>query len=293
MAGMPSVRLSTLFLLKEMLNEAFHRKSPDRSTSPLNWNSQPRFSIEPALPRKVPKPDVQGSYGISNIASPGQPISFQLYQVEETVNPETGDFIIKDVGGPENGGPDGRIDNNDLQIVGSPLPVHFGGFNHTLSYKNFDLAVFFQWSYGNDIYNETRGFVEDVGRPTISAIGNNLSRQALDRWTRPGDAGRTFRGINYGNNYASQPIDRYLEDGSYLRLKNVSLGYTLPGRVLGKWGIESLRVYATANNLLTFTRYSGFDPEVSHNIETNVATGIDSGTFPQAQTYLFGLNVTF
>jgi TonB-dependent starch-binding outer membrane protein SusC len=233
-----------------------------------------------------------GAYGYSNVAREGQEISFQLFQLEETVDPLTGNLRIKDLNG--NGVRD------DIQIVGSPLPDFFGGFTNNIYWKNWDCSVFFQGVYGNLIINNTRGFVQDVGKSQINRIGTNLSADALGRWVNEGDVA-TFPGIDYTNSDAvSQgalpasgvPTDQNLEDGSFLRLKNFQIGYTLPTKTAQKYRLNGLRLYLTANNLLTFTRYSGYDPEVNHNANTNVGIGFDEGTYPQFRSLLFGFNLT-
>ena len=233
-----------------------------------------------------------GSFGYANVARVGLPISFQLFRLEETVDPVTGNRRVRDLNG------NGIRDAGDIEIVGSPLPKHFGGFSNNFRYKNFDANLFFQWSYGNLIINNTRSFIQNDGKSTINRIGTNLSTEALNRWQREGDV-TNFPAIDYTNNQnvvnglsaAGVPTDQNLEDGSYLRLKNLTIGYTLPKTLLTKWGMSSARIYFTANNLLTFTRYSGYDPEVNHNTLTNLAVGYDDGTYPQARVFLFGFNV--
>jgi TonB-dependent starch-binding outer membrane protein SusC len=257
----------------------------------FTWTSS--FNISFNEVRSVDVNHNAGIFGYSHIARPEQPISIQLYQLEKTVDPLTGNRRVKDLN--ENG----RRDEGDLRVVGSPFPKHIGGFTNNFLYKNFELSLFFQWSYGNKLINNTRGMIQDVGKSNISRIGTNLSTEALGRWTKPGDVA-SFPGINYGNNAdvssglsaAGVPTDQNLEDGSYLRLKNVNLSYNLPSAWLKKHKLTSARFYLTLNNLLTFTRYSGFDPEVNHSgAFTNIGVGIDDGTYPQARVFLLGVNV--
>ncbi len=234
-----------------------------------------------------------GIYGYSHIARPGQPISIQLYQLEKTVDPTTGHRRVKDLDG------NGKRDDGDLKVIGSPFPKHTGGFTNNLIYKNFELSVFFQWSYGNMIINNTRGSIQDVGKSGISRIGTNLSTEALGRWTKPGDIA-AFPGIDYSNNgdvseglaAGGVPTDQNLEDGSYLRLKNVNFNYNLPTAWLKKHKLNSARLYLTLNNVLTFTKYSGYDPEVSHSgNSTNIGVGIDDGTYPNQRSFIVGINI--
>jgi len=258
-------------------------------TNSLTWTSS--FNISFNQVKSIDASFNSGLFGYSHIARPGQPIAIQLYQLEKTVDPATGFRRIKDLN--ENG----RRDEGDLTVVGSPFPVHIGGFTNNFSYKNFELSVFFQWSYGNMLINNTRGFIQGVGKSNISRIGTNLSTEALGRWTKPGDIA-AFPGIDYTNatlanlSDAGVPTDQNLEDGSYLRLKNVSLSYNLPSAWLKNKKLNSFRFYMTMNNLLTFTKYSGFDPEVNHSgAFTNIGVGIDDGTYPQARTFIMGVNI--
>ena len=237
-----------------------------------------------------------GDFGRLSLAREGEEISFQAIIIDG-INPETGDWLPRNIMDEDENDP--RIDENDLVIVGSPLPDHFGGLSNTFTYKNFDLSVFLQWSYGNDIVNNTRSFVESVSVSTaVGLTTSNMRQEAyFNRWKGPGDTGATFRGIDFNNQYRAvrnQPIDRFIEDGSYLRVKNLTLGYRLPKHLLDRWNIQSARVYATANNLLTITDYSGYDPEVNHNnVGANVAVGYDNGTYPQATNIIFGVNLNF
>ncbi len=236
-----------------------------------------------------------GNFGFSHVAREGLPIgSIQLYQLEDTVDPETGRRRLKDLNG------NGVRDGGDITIVGNALPLHTGGFTNNFTYGRFDGSVFFNWSYGNDLINNTRGFVQDVGKSTINAVGTNLSTEALRRWTRPGDVAN-FPGIDYSNSdvvspgslpAGGVPTDQNLEDGSFLRLRAIQIGYNLPRDKAERAKLSSVRFNLTINNLLTLTRYSGYDPEVSHNFGTNIAPGIDSGTYPNnPKTITFGVNI--
>lgn len=236
-----------------------------------------------------------GLFGYSHVARVGLPIgSIQLYQLEETVDSETGRRRIKDLNA------NGIRDVGDLAILGNAYPKHIGGVTNNFSIGRFDGSVFLNWSYGNKIINDTRSFIQDVGKSTINAVGTNLSAEALNRWTKPGDV-TSFPGIDYSNSdvvspgslpAGGVPTDQNLEDGSFLRVKAVQLGYNLSRERTDKLKLSSVRFYATINNLLTFTRYSGYDPEVSHNATANIAVGIDSGTYPNnPKTITFGINI--
>lgn len=184
---------------------------------------------------------------------------------------------------------DGIINSSDYTIIGNPNPKHTGGFSNTFTYKGFDLNVFFQWSYGNDVYNANR-LVFESSRVTIGTI--NRFATFADRWT-PENTDATIPRIRgeadaLGAYYASNIV----EDGSFLRLKTVSLGYTFPKQWINKLSMSNLRIHVSAQNLYTWTSYSGFDPEVSTQ-RTALAPGFDFSTYPRACTIVFGLNASF
>ena len=221
--------------------------------------------------------------------------SFYLYK-QLSVDPQTGNAVYQDVN------KDGQITAADRQIVGNAMPNYTGGFTNTLTYKNFDLNFLFTFEQGNKIMNMNDFFMIHGG--TQANIGF-VTRQ-LDRWTTPGqitDIPRltTYSGNptqndgaanNYGGNVASLS-SRYLEDGSFIRLKNLSLGYNIPAGVVQKIGISRFRVYVQGTNLLTFTKYKGLDPEISSQSNNQNTAGYDWATVPQPRTVQVGANVTF
>lgn len=180
----------------------------------------------------------------------------------------------------------GTIDNNDRIIIGNAQPKFTGGFSNTLRYKDFDFNVLMTFSYGNDVVNGTRYAAE-------SATGFTGSLTLLRRWKNEGDITDIPR-ANYvdpaGNRRFS---NRWIEDGSYLRFKTITLGYQLPKPLLNKISVKSCRVYATAQNLFTITKYTGYDPEASafNSGVTNI--GIDQGTYPQYRALIMGLSIGF
>ena len=197
-----------------------------------------------------------------------------------------GDVMYKDVNG------DGVIDDKDRSFVGSPIPKFTYGFTGNVSYQNFDLSVFFQGVYGNKIYDQVLTDIEGFYRPF-----NITERIATQSWSGPGTS-NTFPLLSWsdGNNN-KMPSTRFLESGSYLRLKNVQLGYKLGPNVLKSLKVSSLRIYVSGQNLLTFTKYTGLDPEQYLNSNNAVdgprAVGIDWGTYPSARTITFGVNANF
>ncbi|MDR6782631.1 TonB-linked SusC/RagA family outer membrane protein [Pedobacter africanus] len=182
---------------------------------------------------------------------------------------------------------DGIINTDDLTVIGRGQPIHTGGFSNNFSYKGFDLGIFLQWSYGNDIMNANRYMFEGNGNVRVSL---NQYASYVDRWSESNPTNKNFKANGQGTigSYSS----RVIEDGSYLRLKTVSLGYNLPISYIKSVGLSKLRLTATAQNLVTFTRYSGMDPEVS--VRSSVLTpGFDFSAYPIPRTIVFGLNATF
>jgi hypothetical protein len=177
------------------------------------------------------------------------------------------------------------IDANDQTIVGNPNPKHIGGFSNNFSYGPFDLNVFLQWSYGNDILNANRIVFEGAeARPSL-----NMFKTYENRWSLENQNSDLPVAGGYGPNVFS---DRNIEDGSFLRLKTVSLGYNLPSAVTKKLKIQSARFNVSAQNLVTWTNYSGLDPEVSVR-HSALTPGFDWSPYPRARTITFGMNLTF
>lgn len=231
----------------------------------------------------------------------GHPIgSFYMLEMEGIFQNETdillsafqgnnirpGDVKFKDQNG------DGRIDNADRVHLGSAIPKLMVGFNFNANYKSFDLSLFFQGSYGNKIYVQVHQDIEGFYR------GFPVTQRYFDeRWTGEGTSNTQPRPAWSAKSNNARPSSRFLEDGSYLRLKNLQIGYTIPARVLDMAKISRARVYLSGTNLLTFTKYTGLDPEmtVSDNSkgEGERANGIDWGTYPSAMTFMLGIDITF
>lgn len=185
-----------------------------------------------------------------------------------------GDVRFVDVDG------NGIIDANDRTDIGKGMPDWTFGFNLGVNWKNFDLNMMWQGTAGNDIYDATR-------RTDIAT--SNLPSWMLNRWTGEGTSNRIPRFVQ-GDNVNWQSSDLYVYDGSYLRLKNIQLGYTLPAALTQKVFISSLRFYVAAENLFTFTKYHGFDPEISSG---GTSLGIDYGVYPQARVWTIGASLSF
>ena len=191
---------------------------------------------------------------------------------------QPGDLKYRDLNG------DGKIDDYDRTIIGCGQPLHTGGFNNSFNWKNFDLNIFFSWSYGNDILNANRLIFESGWKAQTNQLASYAGRWTPDNPTS--DIPRA--GATGSEEYSS----RVIEDGSFLRLKNVSLGYTIPSRQLRKAGISSLRVYVSADNIWTLTNYSGPDPEVSTR-NSVLTPGFDWSAYPRAYGFTAGVNITF
>ncbi|GAB3913469.1 TonB-dependent receptor [Larkinella knui] len=240
----------------------------------------------------------------ATLTEPGYPIgSFYLLQQDgifqseadiftsafqgNTIRP--GDVKFKDVNG------DGLINDKDRTHVGSPIPTLLYGLTANLAWKGFDLSAFFQGVSGNKIYYQVATDIEGFYRAF-----NITQRVVDDHWTGPGTSNTQPRVSWKGSANNKQPSTRFLEDGAYTRLKNLQIGYTLPQKVSKRFGSSSARVYVSGQNLLTFTKYPGLDPEMqtSNNVNNepfkgDVAVGIDWGTYPSARIYMIGLNVNF
>jgi TonB-linked SusC/RagA family outer membrane protein len=219
----------------------------------------------------------------SNRVMEGQPIGIFYSYKSLGVNPSTGDMVYfdKDYSG--------TITEADRTIVGNPHPDFIGGFTNTFVYKNFDLSIFFQFSYGNDVFHGSRLYLESL------IGGDNQTTAVLRRWQQPGDITdvprATSDAVKAGEN--RRVSSRFIEDGSYLRLKNLTLGYNLDNNLIQRVRLNSVRFYISCQNLLTFTNYTGLDPEVNYSGNSTQVIGTDFFTFPQARTLTIGVNLKF
>jgi len=247
----------------------------------------------------------------------GQPVGVMygyrkvgMFQVDDFIqDPNTGELALRDgvtqldhtagilaPGMPMYADLDGNgiVDENDREVIGNPNPLHHGGLHNAVEFKNFDLGVLLTWSYGNDIFNGNRAV---FGVPGAQRNRNYLGEVA-NRWTpeNPIEDGvwaapsgeRSYIPVYSGKMMS----DFWIEDGSYIRIKNVALGYSFPKRWMDKINVSKMRVSATIDNLWVFTKYSGYDPEVSVKNEA-LNRGIDYSAYPKGRTLTFGLNVIF
>jgi TonB-linked SusC/RagA family outer membrane protein len=203
--------------------------------------------------------------------------------VSEGVDPQTGNIKYKDVNG------DGNVTPQDRTVIGSAQPKFTYGLNNNIDYKNWSLSFLLQGSQGNKVFNASRMETEGM------YDSKNQSTEVLHRWTTPGQVTDIPKASN-GDVTNSRTSSRFVENGSFLRMKSTTLSYKLPESAISKLHLNKLMVYATAQNLFTITKYKGFDPEVnafSTNANNGVTLGIDYGTYPVARTFIVGLNLQF
>ena len=204
-----------------------------------------------------------------------------------------GDLIYRDINGEDENGeltgrPDGIIDESDRTFLGSPIPNLVYGFDASVSYRGFDFYVLLQGVSGNDLFSETKFTLEGYHRAYNQGVA------VLDRWTESNPSTTVPRAIPSTFNYNTRVSSRWIEDGSYLRVKNVQLGYTLPTPLQDRLSVSNARVYVSAQNLFTFTDYLGFDPEIGSPSNREIdSNGIDGVNYPQARTFLVGIKFGF
>lgn len=248
-----------------------------------NYNSQPSYIAKVGLPMGMMYGYIyEGTYKYDDFVKSGNSYTLKdnVPYFSSEANTQPGMPKYKDVNG------DGIIDTNDRTIIGRGLPIHTGGFTNSFTYKGFDLSVFFQWSYGNDIMNANRLFFENAG----GKKDLNQFASYANRWTPENpESDIPAATKSASNNVISS---RIIEDGSYLRLKTVTLGYTFPKALIAKAKLSNARVYVAAQNLWTWTSYSGYDPEVSVR-NSALTPGLDFSSYPRAFTLSFGVNLGF
>jgi len=180
----------------------------------------------------------------------------------------------------------GVIDLKDREIVGSPNPEFSGGWTNSFQYKNIDFNFTFTYSYGSEVYSTWKLGSSRLG----SNLFNFIDEEAANRWTGPGTSNTVPRAI-YGNTYNITASSRFLGDGSFIRMRNMAIGYTLPQKMLTRFHINRLRIYAQADNLFIITKYFGIDPEVNDYQDPRYL-GEDNLVTPSLRTFNFGINLT-
>lgn len=249
----------------------------------LKWNTDFNISFNRnKLTRLDLVPVYWGASTNSNVGQSvvrnavGHPLGSFWGYIADGVDSETGDMIYRDVN------EDGIVSASDRTYIGDPNPDFIFGLTNTFSYKGFNLSILLQGSVGNDIYNVSRMDSEGM------FDGRNQTTRVLERWRVPGQKTDVPRvGFNQQNS------TYYLEDGSYLRVKDITLSYDIPRSILKKMYLTRLMPYISFNNLLTFTDYSGRDPEVNQYGNSGGIQGIDWGTYPLSRSFVLGLKVEF
>ena len=211
-----------------------------------------------------------------------------------------GMWKFKNVDGSE----DNKITENDKTVIGNAYPKFYGGINNTFTYKDFDLSIFLTYSFGNDVFNATKltNTKTALQNKNVLDIANSSNRWVVvnkkgELITDPQEMADINKGKTVAAVYDNEIGDTYIhswavEDGSDLKLSNITLGYTFPRKMLSKIGISKLRLYATGSNLLTWTKYTGFDPEVS-TMGSGLTPGVDFGAYPKSRSFVFGINLAF
>ncbi|GHT10276.1 SusC/RagA family TonB-linked outer membrane protein [Bacteroidia bacterium] len=271
----------------EMVNQGFEFTVNSRNlTGALQWNTQFNISLNRNRLKSLELQKIyysgatsdafHNTYVVRN--EPGHPLSGFYGYISDGVDPETGELIYRD------DNRDGRLSATDRTYIGDPNPDFIFGMTNSLSWKGLSLSIFLQGSYGNDIFNATKADIAGMRNLT------NQSTLVLKRWRTPGQFTDVPK-VQYDNQVSSY----YVEDGSYLRIKDITLAYNVQAAFLKRIGISRLQPYITARNLFTLTNYTGMDPEVNSAATTsdNVSQGIDFGAYPQSRTWMFGVNVEF
>ncbi|WP_434502447.1 SusC/RagA family TonB-linked outer membrane protein [Prevotella sp.] len=249
----------------------------------LKWNTDFNISFNRNKLKKLMLTQVYYSANTTDYVNqpvvrnmPGKPLGTFWGYISDGVNPETGELKYRDVNH------DGVISASDRTDIGDPNPDFTFGMTNTLSYKGFNLSVLIQGSYGNDIYNVSRMETEGM------YDGKNQTTKVLERWRVPGQITNVPKAKfqMFNSTY-------FIEDGSYLRVKDISLSYDVPRYIISKFGISRLQPYISATNLITFTNYSGNDPEVNQYGNSGSVQGIDWGTYPMSKSFVIGLKLEF
>lgn len=269
----------------EMTNKGFEVAiaSKNLTGKNLTWNTEFNISFNRNRLDKLATQKIYTTATTSEVVGedvvrnePGRPLGGFYGYISDGVNPETGELIYRDLNG------DGKTSASDKTYIGDPNPKFTYGMTNSFDYKNFSLSVFIQGTYGNDIFNASR--IETEGMYD----GKNQTTRVLDRWQVPGQITDVPKA-----NFIIKNSTYFIEDGSYLRLKNVSLSYNFVSNKLKKIGIGKLQPYLSVSNLFTLTKYTGMDPEVNQWGNSGAVQGIDWGTYPHSRSFVVGLNLEF
>lgn len=269
----------------EMINRGFelNLSSTNIRTNDFEWNTDFNISFNR---NKLTALELQKVYYAAQTTDalhdqvvrnePGRPLGGFWGYISDGVDPETGELIYRDINN------DGKVTSSDKTYIGDPNPDFIFGLTNKLEYKGFMLSLFFQGSYGNDVYNASRMDTEGM------YDGRNQSDRVLDRWRIPGQITDVPKA-----NFNIQNSTYFVEDGSFIRLKDLTLAYSFAPEVISRIGLTQLRPFFTATNLFTITRYTGMDPEVNQWGGSGAVQGIDWGTYPHSRNFMFGVNIEF
>ncbi len=304
----------------EALNKGFECVvTYKHSSSAVNYSISANFSAFSNKVTKLNEPDFMLTYNGSHLIriEEGRPVSqFYGYKTDgiftdqaeldalnqnspdefyQDENTRLGDVKFMDIGGSDENDnfipiPDGKIDDADKTFIGNPLPDFTAGLNFSIDYKSFDLSMTWSAVYGNELYNANRVFLEG------SNDQQNKLTTMLNRYSEDNPDGTMPRAVTGDPNLNTRNSDRFIEDGSYLKLRNVEIGYTIPQIITRKVRINNARIFISAQNLLTITNYSGYDPDVGKyllNDDSGLMTGFDNSFYPQARSFFAGINLNF
>lgn len=268
----------------EMTNKGFEFSVSSRNmVGVFNWTTDFNISFNRNKLTKLSLAKIYTDAKVNdNVPTPvvrnevGRPLSGFYGYISDGVDPETGNLIYRDLNG------DGRISSTDRTYIGDPNPDFTFGMTNSFAWKDLSLSIFLQGSYGNDIYNASRLETEGM------YDGKNQSTRVLNRWKIPGQLTNIPKA-----NYNIENSTYFVEDGSYLRVKDITLSYNIRGHILNKLGVTRLQPYFTATNLLTWTSYKGMDPEVNQFGNSGAVQGVDFGTYPHSRSFVFGVNIEF
>jgi TonB-linked SusC/RagA family outer membrane protein len=266
-----------------------------RDTRGLGWNTEVNISWNRNEVTKLfdGQPFNTGIRGVNRVEE-GAPIGAFHTLIFDGVDPDNGDAIYRDiccqidpVTGDRIPGPDGEVNSDDETIVGSPHPTYWGGLNNTFTWRGFDLRAFFQFSHGAEVYNAMRIFSDDGGY-----YYDNKFRDVLRRWRQPGDVTDQPRASFDGTSGGNEVSSRYVEDGSYIRLGELTLGYRIPAARIGRFNVfDEARLYVSGRNIKTWTDYSGYNPDVnSLGATARTSLGTDFYAYPVARTFTIGIS---
>ncbi len=261
------------------------------SKDEFKWNTMFNISFNENVVKGIPENTtifstfLQNGGGNLQLTKNDLPLASFWGWNSEGVDPQTGDLIFTDNDG------DGTITAADKQVIGNPMPDFTYGFVNEISYKNFDLNIVIDGVSGNDIYNNGKQNLESMRFP------ENQSADIVRRWRNPGDITDVPRATVVDSNNNGGINSRWVEDGSYLRVRDISLSYNFENDIIDKLNISGLSIYANLKNWFTITNYSGYSPEVNRSLggvdSVALTQGVDYGSYPQAKTFTLGLNVEF